>query len=197
MIIDITTDMRIAAQTKADQLEAVLKGKSPWGLQAGFAYYWGSLGEQIFWECLRQCDIRHEADDAVRLKGGDDTDFWVWAKANSQRYGIDVKTCKCTHRHLFLPTQQYHKHPSGLYVAVKLLDGNEQKAEVVGWCTRDELKAIDKKTVGVWVDTHGITLEKLRPIEDLFDRLQHTTSSRGADEIPTQHNETATLTLGY
>ncbi len=140
----------------------------------GGAFLLGYIFEQVIYSSFLSKQISYSPD----VKKADSGDFEMTLK-NGLRVVVDAKCASSSkHNMLMVPVkdgQSYH-----VYIAGRFIDTG--RAEIVGWCTPDELKpqssmpGLPFRTSTAWLE-----LQSLRPIESLMALVQ---DGKAAEKYP-------------
>jgi len=123
----------------------------------------GKLGEKIFKKVLVDNKINFEEDktshteaDLYDFKMPDDTT-------------IDVKTrTKHFHTRTLEMVEQFEKNPKDIYVSVRLYP-DRKEGYIIGWCTKEDIKRINRIENNGYLDNYVLYDNELRPLEELID----------------------------
>jgi len=166
MIIEITDQAIKDAKDYSNQITTKFNdADNPCGINGGSIaerYYFGYLGEWVFNEFLKICNVKDKVIWSRDADGmADNGDFFFGAKI------IDVKTAtKPFHKRIMIPLVQFERHHRDYYVAVRL---NGVYAEIIGYATYEDIEKAEPENFG-YGDTKAILFTKLRHIGELLNQ---------------------------
>lgn len=127
----------------------------------------GKLGEKIFKTVLISNNIAFKEDSSSHTEA-DDYDFIMPDNATT----IDVKTrTESFHTRTLEMVEQFKRKPKEIYVSVHLAK-NEKEGTIIGWCSREDIKIINRIENNKYLDNYVLFDNELRPIEDLLELLK-------------------------
>jgi hypothetical protein len=122
----------------------------------------GKLGEKIFKTILLRNDIDFNEDNTSHT----DADIYDFIMPN--KVTIDVKTrTQNFHTRTLEMVEQFIKNPKDIYVSVRLF-AEKKEGFVVGWCTKEDIKKINRIENNGYLDNYVLFDNELRPINELI-----------------------------
>jgi len=123
----------------------------------------GKLGEKIFKKVLVDNNIQFEEDNTSHTEA----DLYDFKMPDNTT--IDVKTrTKEFHTRTLEMVEQFNKNPKDIYISVRLYP-EKKEGYIIGWCTKEDIKKINRIENNGYLDNYVLYDNELRPIKDLLN----------------------------
>lgn len=164
MTIPLTDDLLNEARAMSDYLLSIREfkdGGNYTGLETDDRWYWGYVGELVFFEFCKEYNLDVVWDNSI-LGKSDHGDFHINTNSGYD-VRVDVKTCtNPKHKMIMLPDAQWQIKVNDLYVAVRIMD---DCAQVLGCCRHMDFKLKQEGFTSAKVPTRYTELDSLDKIE--------------------------------
>lgn len=123
----------------------------------------GKLGEKIFKKVLVDNNIQFEEDNTSHTEA----DLYDFKMPDNTT--IDVKTrTEEFHTRTLEMIEQFNKNPKDIYISVRLYP-EKKEGYILGWCTKEDIKKINRIQNLGYLDNYVLYDNELRPIKDLLN----------------------------
>jgi len=126
----------------------------------------GKLGEKIFKKVLKDHNIQFKEDKTSHTEA----DLYDFKMPDNTT--IDVKTrTKSFHTRTLEMVEQFEKKPKDIYVSVRLFT-ERKEGFVIGWCTKEDIKQINRIENNGYLDNYVLYDNELRPLHELIQLFE-------------------------